>query len=116
MTTGELLRYFRTLAGIETKSEFARQLGFKDPDHYTGSENDTPGKEPSLDLLRKAARLAGVELEDYIHIPESKRKPISKEHEKVHRQLQDLLDVGGEAGDWISGNIKTFHRSYCRRR
>lgn len=112
MTYGEFLRTCRILAGVETKSEFSRKLGFKDPDHYIGSENDSAARKPSLDLLERAAELAGLHFEDCIKIPEASVKKTTKEHDKTHRQLQEILENGGDAADWISGNIHTFHRAY----
>jgi hypothetical protein len=112
MTYGEFLRACRTRAGGETKSDFSRRLGLKDPDHYIGAENDTPGKRPSLDILERAARLAGFEFQECIVLPESgSSRPVPK-HEKLHRQLQELLEREDEAADWIGGNISTFHRAY----
>jgi transcriptional regulator with XRE-family HTH domain len=112
MTYGEILRTFRAMAGIDTKSEFSRMLGLKDPDHYIGAENDAPGKRPSLDILEKAAQLAGINFQDCLRIPAANSKKVNKEDEKLHRQLQEILDRKDEAAMWISGNITTFHRAY----
>ena len=116
MTYGELLRHFRLSLGIENKSEFARRLGMKDPDHYIGAENDKESRKPSLDLLEAAAKLAGKKLEDYLQIPVESKKPVTREDGRLHRQLQDLLDLGGEAGDLVRSTISAYHRLYSRRR
>lgn len=116
MTYGEFLRACRTRAGIESKSEFSRRLGFKDPDHYIGAENDTGGKEPGRELLEKAARLAGFEFTDCIQLPEKEVRPQTREEQRIHRRVQELLEIGGEAADWIKGNINTFHKAYVRKR
>ena len=117
MTYGQFLKYCRTLAGVATKSEFSRKLGMLNPDHYIGTENDNAGKKPSLELLERAARLAGHEFHDAIQ--EFKPLKYSREHKKIHDQLQELLDLQGvdsEAGEWIAANVRTFHRAYLRRR
>lgn len=115
MTFGEFLRACRKLAGSETKSDFARRLGLKDPDHYIGAENDTLGKRPSIDLLEAAAQLAGFSFHDCIVLPGKHHEPLTKDHQQLHRLLQEILDLNDdEAAPWISGNIRTFHRAYIR--
>lgn len=74
MTYGEFLAACRKLAGKRlkkelSKSEFARLLGFKQPGHYIGAENDREEREPGRDLLEKAAALAGFKFEDCIVLP-----------------------------------------------
>jgi transcriptional regulator with XRE-family HTH domain len=116
MTLGEFLTFCQKRAGIETKSEFARKLGMKDADHLTGAMNDKERKRPSLDVLERAAELAGLKLEDCLVIPETHQTEVSRKHARIHRQLQYLLDLGGEAGEWIAGNIITYYKAYFRRR
>jgi len=104
-------------AGVETKSDFSRKLGLKDPDHYIGAENDTPGKRPSLDIIEGAARLAGFEFTDCIHLPGADLSAkINRARDKLHRQLDEILEAGGNPALWISGNISTFHDAHIKRR
>ena len=115
MTYGEFLRFCRTKAGSATKAEFARKMGFVDPEHYVGAEHDKPSLKPSLDLLEHAAQAAGFELQDFLQKPSGQHTPRSREHEQLHRQLQDLLNLADEATAWVIGNIRTFHKAYVGR-
>ncbi|MBO0799420.1 MAG: hypothetical protein J2P31_11425, partial [Blastocatellia bacterium] len=80
-------------------------------------ENDKPNKQPSLDLLEKAARAVNLEFQDFIQEP--KPRKLSREHERLHRQLQELLDLTGkdsEAALWFEVSIRTFYTTYFKRR
>ena len=115
MTYGEFLRFCRLKAGSETKTDFARKLNMLDGDHYTGAENDRPHRKPSLDLLERAAQLAGLEFQDFIQKPPGQRTPRSREREKLHAQLDQLLDYTGDSGEvstWFRVSIETFCRDY----
>lgn len=116
MTYGDFLRFCRRKAGSATKAEFARKLGYADGDHYVGAENDKSTRKPSLGLLERAAQAAGMNFQDFIQKPKGQRVRRSSEHEKLHSQLQELLDLGGESTDWIAANIRAFHQSYVERR
>jgi transcriptional regulator with XRE-family HTH domain len=101
------------LAKCATKSDFSRLLNLKDPDHYIGAENDTPGKKPSLDLLERAAQAAGFEFTDFIQTP--KKTKNSPEEEQLIRQLLELLryqDDDGEVSTWMRVSVQTFHHDY----
>jgi transcriptional regulator with XRE-family HTH domain len=116
VTYGEFLRWCRTKAGYETKTDFARKLSMLDGDHYTGAENDKANRKPSLDLMERAARLAGLEFQDFIQAPAAgEHTPRSREREKLHRQLDELLDFkddDGEVSAWFRVSIQTFYRDY----
>lgn len=117
MTYGEYLRFCRKLAGMEKKTDFARKLGLLDCDHYIGAENDVPSKKPSLDLLERAARAVDMEFSQFIQEP--KPRKLSRKHEQLHRQLQELLDLTGqdaEAALWLEISIRTFFKAYFKRR
>lgn len=115
MTYGQFLRYCRTLAGVETKSEFSRKLGMLNPDHYIGTENDIAGKKPSLELLERAARLAGHEFEDAIQEFEPPKYP--GKHKRIHDELDQLLNhKDRKAGVTAAAIIRHLHRSFFRLR
>src|SRR5262245_32742877 len=117
MTYGELLRACREICGVKNKSEFSRRLGFKDPDHYIGAENDANGKLPGRELLEMACQEAGFEFQDCIVLPEKyQKKPETRQEELLVRMLLDILRAGGNSAEWIKGNIITFHESHRRRR
>jgi len=85
-------------------------------DHYIGAENDRDGKKPSIDLMERAAKIAGLEFQDFINTPEKEQTPRSRAHQALHRQLQALLDREDEASDWIAANISVYYKAYFRRR
>lgn len=123
VTYGEFLRHCQQVSKCPTKTEFAKLIGMRDPDHLIGAMNDRPGKEPSLDLLERAARAIGAHFQDYIQIPKQKSKTvitseykIKREDQAIIRQLIELMQLNEkDVGEWIRGNIKTFHRAYLRR-
>lgn len=110
MTYGEFLRYCRQLCGVETKSDYARQLGFIDNDHYIGAENDKDGKRPSIDLLERAARSTGHEFTDAIQpFPDQKPKH-DPEHLHLADQLLELLALEDkEVTQFFRAAIRVFH-------
>lgn len=113
VTYGEFLRYCRNLAGVETKSEYARKLGMIDNDHYIGSENDKEGKKPSLDLLERAARSTGHEFTDAIQ-PFRERK-VPQAIERLQTQLRELLELNDpEVTKFLELAITRFHKFYMR--
>lgn len=101
---------------MRQKTEFSRVLGFIDPDHYTGAENDKAGKEPSRQMLEKAAQAAGFAFTDCIQLPNDKMAKLSKEHDKVHRKLQDLLDAPEPWPTVAEKNVESVHLNYERSR
>lgn len=125
MTYGEFLRYCRLKAGVETKSEFARKLGFIDNDHYIGSENDKEGKKPSLDLLERAARATGHEFTEAIHKFEERESRYSPAEQVLHNQLHELLNVehlvkgvsreeAEEVSKIFTGILREYHWTFFR--
>lgn len=117
MTYGEYLRYCIRRTGDDiTKTEFAHMLGLKDADHFIGATNDKPDKRPSIDLLERAARVAGFEFIDCIQEPKQYKKPFKYEHARLHIQLQELLERG-EKEEWhASMYIRVHHNVAFRRR
>jgi hypothetical protein len=121
MTYGEFLRRCRLKTAENAsktinKTDFSRLLGLKDGDHYSGAENDAPGKKPGRELLEAAARLAGLEFEDCIVFPDERASRMSKQHEKLHRQLQEVLQLEQRIADALAINVETFHNNYVRKR
>lgn len=117
MTYGQFLKRCRDLAGIKTKSDFARLLGYLNVHHYIAAENDKEGKRPSLDLLERAARAAGVSFADYIQVPPELAKPLSRGHQELHRQLQELLDLGDDQVDnHFQLGVEVFRKVHFRKR
>jgi hypothetical protein len=91
-------------------------MGYVDADHTIGAMNDKPGKEPSLDMLRRGARAAGFELDDCLQKPRKLERPMSPEHAKIHAKLQALLDRDDEATSWVTAAITVAFTAYVKRR
>jgi hypothetical protein len=114
MTYGQILRYFREKAGNESKTAFARRLGMMASNHYIGAENDREEKKPSLDLLERAAKLAGLEFQDFINPPHENRseKQFRVENRELHRQLEAVLNRDDDVSDWLASNISVFYHRF----
>lgn len=41
---------------------------------------------------------------------------IKRKHKKKHEELEEILNGGGDAADFIAGNITVFHRDHVRER
>jgi hypothetical protein len=67
-------------------------------------------------MLRRAARVAGFQLEDCLQKPKKLDKPLSMEHRQLHDKLQALLDRNDKASDWIAASITVCFTAYCKRR
>lgn len=112
VTYGQFLRYCRQKAGIDSKTDFARKLGMYAANHYIGAENDREQKKPSLDLLERAAREAGLDFRDFINPPKEKLGGFPRQHRELHVQLQALLDRDDDVSDWIASNISVFYHRF----
>jgi hypothetical protein len=86
----------------------------KDPDHYTGAENDVAGKLPSRELLEAAAEKAGFTFEECISLPLRHRHLPSKEHEELQRKLLEILKLDDATSVAIAVNVETFHQTWVR--
>lgn len=118
MTYGAYLRLCRQIAGRGkvNKTDFSKQLGMSDPEHYIGAENDKPGRKPSVDLLERAAQAAGFEFTDFIQRPGKKRGLTAKKRQLVNT-LELLLALNDPEVDVIfEGMIVTFGKEYLQKR
>jgi hypothetical protein len=86
-------------------------MGYVDPDHTIGAMNDKAGKEPSLDMLQRAAKAAGFEFDDCLRKPKKYDKPMSPEHKKIHARLQDVLDRDDDRTSWALAALTVAHRT-----
>lgn len=104
-------------------SRFKKKSGIN---RGTVESTEDGSNKPSVDIIEKWVVACGSsvskffsELEDENNIeklrPSTVRLTVLKENRKLHEQLEDLLAEKGEASEWISGNLKVFHRDYLGR-
>lgn len=99
-------------------AEFAHRSGI----HFANIKTFEAKEDASMSIknIQKWVKACGLTLSQFfarLEARERGEKPTTnREHDKLHRQLQELLELENESSDWITGNIQTFHRAYVKRR